>query len=86
MSQLIVAIIALAKAIPIIDKWLEKLFDAYVIYKDEKIKEQTQREIDQAIKDQDQRRIEGENHSGNYSGHGDIRTSLPGVMRDKKPD
>lgn len=84
MSQIIVAIIALAKAIPIIDKWLEKLFDAYAVYRDEKAKEQTKKEIDQAIQSQDQRKVESENYSGKYSGHGDIRTTLPGVMRDKK--
>lgn len=84
--QVITAIMAVVKAIPIIDKWLEKLFIAYSAWKKEQAAEQTKKEIDQAIKDQDQRRVEGEDHSGNYSGHGDIRTSLPGVMRDKKPD
>jgi hypothetical protein len=84
--KFISVIITLAKAIPVIDKWLERLFDAYVIYKSEKSKEQTQIEIDRAIETQDQRRVENENHSGVYSGHGDIRTSLPGVLRDKKPD
>lgn len=86
MIKLIAAIIALAKVIPVIDKWLEKLFDAYVVYKSEKSKAETKIEIDRAIENQDQRRMESENHSGVYSGHGDIRTSLPGVMRDKKPD
>lgn len=84
MMRFIAVVITLAKAIPVIDKWLERLFDAYVIYKSEKIKEQTQIEIDRAIENNDQRKLENENHAGNYSGVGDIRTSLPGVVRDEK--
>ncbi len=84
--KIIAAIMAVIKAIPIIDKWMEKLFIAYSLWKKEQVAEQTKIEIDQAVKTQDQRRVEGESHSGNYSGVGDIRASLPGVMRDKKPD
>lgn len=84
--QFIAAIMAIVKAVPIIDKWLERLFIAYSVYKKEQIAEQTRIEIDLAVENQDQRKVESENYSGNYSGHGDIRTSIPGVLRDKKPD
>ena len=77
---------AIVKAVPIIDKWLERLFIAYSVYKKEQAAEQTRIEIDLAVENQDQRKVESENYSGNYSGHGDIRTSIPGVLRDKKPD
>jgi hypothetical protein len=86
MMQAISLILALAKAIPIIDKWLGELAIAYQVYKKEQVAEQTRIEIDLAVENQDQRKIESENYSGNYSGHGDIRTSIPGVLRDKKPD
>ena len=84
--QFIATIMAIVKAVPIIDKWLERLFIAYSVYKKEQAAEQTRIEIDLAVENQDQRKVESENYSGNYSGHGDIRTSIPGVLRDKKPD
>ena len=77
---------AIVKAVPIIDKWLERLLVAYSAWKAEQVAEQTKIEIDRAIDLKDQRRVEGENHTGKYSGHGDIRTSIPGVMRDEKPN
>ena len=84
--QFIATIMAIVKAVPIIDKWLERLFIAYSVYKKEQAAEQTRIEIDLSVENQDQRKVESENYSGNYSGHGDIRTSIPGVLRDKKPD
>jgi hypothetical protein len=86
MSQAIALIIALAKALPIIDKWLGELFAAYQVQKKKEIQEATERAINEAIKNQDQRPIESLQISGKPSGLGSIRDSLPGVMRDKGKD
>lgn len=78
------ALIAIAKAVPVIDKWLTELVKAFYEWKKEEIKKQTAQNVDLGIKEQDQRKVEDEDHSGRYSGHGDIRSTLPGVMRDEK--
>jgi len=75
---------AIAKAIPIIQEWVKKVLSMYDEWKSKESKKQTAKEVDLGIKEQDQRKIEDENHSGQYSGRGDIRTSLPGVVRDSK--
>jgi hypothetical protein len=82
--KIISAVIALAKAIPIIEKWLSLLMAQYYQWKKEEIKKQTAQNVDLGIKEQDQRKIEDETHSGVYSGRGDIRSSLPDVLRDKE--
>lgn len=84
MTQLIALIISVARALPIIDKWLGELFSAYQEEKTRRVKAETERTINEAIKDQDQRKIESEQTSGKPSGMGDIRDSIPGVeLRDK---
>jgi hypothetical protein len=84
--RIISAIIALAKAVPVIDKWLSQLVTEFSKWKSEQIKKETAQSVDLGIKEQDQRKIEDEEHSGVYSGLGDIRSSLPGVVRDKTKD
>jgi hypothetical protein len=87
MMQAISLILALAKAIPIIDKWLGELSTAYQVYKKKEIEEATKRAIDEAIKNQDQRPIESDQTAGKPSGLGVIRDSIPGVeLRINKPD
>jgi hypothetical protein len=86
MMQAISLILALAKALPIIDKWLGELFAAYLVQKRKEVQEATERAINEAIKNQDQRPIESSQISGKPSGLGSIRDSLPGVMRDKGKD
>jgi hypothetical protein len=84
MMQAISLILALAKAIPVIDKWLGELAIAYQIYKKKEIEEATKRAIDEGIQNQDQRPIESDQTSGKPSGLGTIRDSIPGVkLRDK---
>ncbi len=85
--QIIATILAIAKAIPIIDKWLGELVAAYQAYKKKEVEESTKRAIDEGIKNQDQRPVESDQTSGKPSGLGTIRDSLPGVeLRIKKPD
>jgi hypothetical protein len=85
--QLIPLILAVAKAIPVIDKWLGELFAAYQAYRKKEIEEATTRAINEGIKNQDQRPIESDQTSGKPSGMGTIRDSLPGIgVRDKGKD
>ena len=85
--QIISLILAIAKTIPIIDKWLGKLVAAYQTYRKKEIQEATKRAINEAIKTQDQRPVESDQTSGKPSGMGTIRDHLPGVeLRIKKPD
>lgn len=87
MAQAIALILAIAKALPIIDKWLGELFAAYQVQKKKEIEEANKKAIDDAIKSQDQRSIESDQTSGKPSGMGTIRDSLPGVeLRDKRKD
>lgn len=78
-------ILALAKAAPIIDKWLGLLFLAYQEHKKKEIQKATKKAIDEGIENQDQRDMESDQTSGKPSGMGTIRNSLPGVgLRDKR--
>jgi len=83
MNQFIVTLIALAKAIPIIDKWLERLLNEYQKYKQTKLEQQNTDAVKDAIETQDQRPLESDQYSGKPSGHGTVVNSLP-RMRDKK--
>jgi hypothetical protein len=84
MMQAISLILALAKAIPIIDKWLGELAVAYQAYKKKETEEKTKRAIDEGIENQDQRPIESDQTSGKPSGMGVVRDSIPNVrVRDK---
>lgn len=82
--KIISALAALIKAIPIIHEWLNKVIAAYDEWKSKEIKKQTAKDVDLGIKEQDQRKVEDEDHSGRFSGRGDIRSSLPNVVRDEK--
>jgi hypothetical protein len=85
--QVISFILALAKAAPIIDKWLGFLVSAYQEQKKKEIQEATKKAIDEGIKNQDQRAIESDQTSGKPSGMGTVRDSLPGVwLRDQGKD
>lgn len=84
MSQVIAAILAVAKAIPVLDEWLNKLLVEYAKFKKLKIQKETQEAVDAAFENQDQRGLESQEHSGEYSGVGTIRDSLPGVHKQTK--
>jgi hypothetical protein len=87
MMQVISVILALAKAAPIIDKWLGLLFVAYQEQKKKEIQEANKKAIDEGIKNQDQRPIESDQISGKPSGMGTVRDSIPGVwLRDQGKD
>jgi hypothetical protein len=79
MMQIISLILALAKAAPIIDKWLGFLVSAYQAQRKRETEEATKKAIDEGIKNQDQRPVEGDQTAGKPSGMGTIRDSLPGV-------
>jgi hypothetical protein len=84
MTQLIALVLAVAKAIPIIDKWLGELFNAYQVQKKKEVQAETERAINEGIQNQDQRKIESDQMSGKPSGMGTVRDSLPGVVRDER--
>jgi hypothetical protein len=84
MTQLIALVLAVAKALPIIDKWLGELFNAYQVQKKKEIQAETERAINEGIQNQDQRKIESDQTSGKPSGLGTIRDSLPGIVRDER--
>lgn len=83
--QFISLLIAIASAVPIIDKWLERLILEYLKYKQDRIKQQNKDAVKDAIENHDQRPLESEQYSGKPSGHGTVIDSLP-RMRDKKQD
>lgn len=85
MGQIISALIAIASAVPVIDKWLGQLVKAYTEYRQKKLKEINKEAVDEAIKDRDQRPLESEEHSGKPSGVGTVVSSLP-RMRDQSKD
>jgi hypothetical protein len=83
MAQVIAAILAIAKAVPVLDKWIGQLLDEYAKIKKLKIEKEAIEATNEAIETGDQRPLESSEHSGQYSGHGDIRDSLPGVKLHK---
>lgn len=56
--QILAAIVALIKAVPIFDKWMERLFVAYKAWVREQSFKQNKDGIDAAIKEHDQRKLE----------------------------
>lgn len=72
-TQIISAILAVAKAVPVIEKYLDQLLTAYAKQRKKKIIEETIEAVDVAINTGDQRPLEAPEHSGVYSGHGTIR-------------
>lgn len=73
---------SLFKAIPTLDKWFEQLVAAYVSQKKIWIENANKKAIESALKNKDQRGLEHESTSGQYSGVGTIRDTLPGVKND----
>lgn len=77
--QFVALVLAIAKAIPIIDRWLEVLVLEYVKHKQEQLIKLNKKIIEEAIKLKDQKKIEDEEHSGKVSGSGVIVDRLPRV-------
>lgn len=75
--QFVALVLAIAKAIPIIDRWLEVLVLEYVKHKQEQLIKLNKKIIEESIKLKDQRKIEDEEHSGEVSGSGTIVDHLP---------
>jgi hypothetical protein len=84
MAQVIAAILAIAKAVPVIDKWLEQLLTMYATQKEVWQNKANKEALERVFKTQDQREIEHEDYSGKPSGHGTVRTDLPGVRQSKQ--
>jgi len=71
MGAVISAILALAKAIPIINQWIEELTTAYAVSKMAALKKENLDAIRKAINERDQRDLEkavGNHHPGEPSG------------------
>lgn len=71
MLEILSAIVALIKAIPIADKWAERLFVAYKAYQRDRTLKDNREAIRAAIEDNDQRKLEeviGNPHPGTPSG------------------
>jgi len=83
--QIVSLVIAIARAIPIIDRWLEMLVLAYTKQRQEELIKLNKKIIDEAIQKKDQRKIESESYSGRPSGHGSTVDSLP-RMRNQTTD
>jgi len=75
--QFVALVLAIAKAVPIIDRWLGLIVLEYVKHKQEQLIKLNKKIIEEALKLKDQRNIEDEEHSGEVSGSGDIVDSLP---------
>jgi hypothetical protein len=58
MLEVLAAIVALIKAIPIADKWAERFFVAYKAYQRERNRKENREAIRAAIEDHDQRKLE----------------------------
>ena len=80
--QFVSLVVAIARIIPIINKWLEMVVVAYTKQRQEELIKFNKKIINEAIQKQDQRKIESENYSGKPSGHGVAVDSLP-RMRNK---
>jgi hypothetical protein len=86
LAQVIAAILAIAKSLPVLDKWIGMLVTEYARIKKLKIEKETIEAVDAAFETHDQRGLESEEHSGQYSGVGTIRDSLPGVLHKQTKD
>jgi len=84
MTQTIALLLAIFKAVPTIEIWWERLVTQYVILKGLQIAKENKAAIVLALKEQDQRGIEDEEHSGKPSGVGTFRPYIPGIVRNKE--
>lgn len=75
-------LLAVFKAVPTLETWYQRLMVEYVKLRKLQIAKENRQAITDALKDQDQRGLEDEEHSGKPSGVGTIRDSLPGVRND----
>lgn len=78
-------IFSLLKSIKILNDWVELFVIEYLKWKQERLIEINKEEINNALKNKDQRRLESPEVSGKPSGVGHIVSELP-RMRDKKSD
>jgi CTP:phosphocholine cytidylyltransferase-like protein len=74
-------LLAIFKAVPTIEIWWERLVVEYVKFSKLKIAKENKAAIIEALKSDDQRGLEDEEHSGIPSGVGTIRTTLPNIVR-----
>lgn len=84
MGSVISAILAICKAAPIFDRWVQQLLVAYSNARVDSMAKENRDAIKKAITDQDQREIEkllGSSRAGELSGvpGTEVRDSLPGV-------
>jgi hypothetical protein len=84
MTQVLAVLLAIFKAVPTIEIWWGRLIAEYIKISKLKIAKENKAAIIKAIKDQDQRGLEDEEHSGKPSGVGTFRPYLPGVHNSKK--
>jgi DNA gyrase inhibitor GyrI len=83
-TGIIGGVFAIAKAVPVFDKWLETLATAYIQWKQAEMREENRGAIRKALSTQDQRPIEeafGNPDAGEIAPvrGSEIRDSLPGV-------
>jgi len=72
-------LLAVFKAVPTIEIWWERLVVEYVKISKLKIAKENKAAIIEALKSDDQRGLEDEDHSGKPSGVGTFRPYIPGV-------
>lgn len=65
--SLIAFALAVVKAVPSVDKWLERFLLAYIEWKRQREDELFKEAIQEAIKRRDQRKLESEENSGKPS-------------------
>ena len=84
MTQVLAVLLAIFKAVPTIEIWWGRLISEYVKFKGLQITKENKAAVIKALKEQDQRELEDEKHSGKSSGVGTFRPYLPGVHNSKK--
>lgn len=84
-AAIIALLTAIFKAVPTLEKWWERIVAAYLAQKTKWVETKNKDAIEEALRTGDQRGLEHESTSGQYSGVGTIRDSLPGV-RDREQD
>lgn len=84
MMTVISAILAVAKAVPVFDSWIQQLITSYVNSAIDRMQYENWTAIKKAVNDKDQRDLEkaiGNPAAGEPSGFGDIRNNLPGLPK-----
>lgn len=82
--KIIALVVALVRAIPIINKWVELIVIEYTRQRQEQLIKLNKKLINESIKNKDQREIESSSYSGKPSGYGDIVESLPRLRNKTK--